>query len=115
MVRGVQADRNMDKVERVMKMVKRKKKGDRAREGGGALGQPNSPDTVCDELCGFNLCIGGEHHVCTCVCRCLSVCVCVNMSSGICLCVGLSARVWRYVQVCLSLFVGVSVSVQASV
>lgn len=62
-VRGGQTNRRMDKVERVMKMVKRKKRGDGAREGGGAIGQPNSPDTVCDDLCGFNLCIGGEHRV----------------------------------------------------
>lgn len=82
--------RRMDKMERMMKMVKRKKRGDGASEGCGAIRQPNSPDTVCDELCGFHLCIGGEHPVFKCVDRCLF------------LCVGLISRVCRNTHVCLS-------------
>uniref|UniRef100_A0A3B3B7G2 Glutamate receptor interacting protein 2b n=1 Tax=Oryzias melastigma TaxID=30732 RepID=A0A3B3B7G2_ORYME len=48
----------MDKVERVMKMVKRMSPRKKRREGGpGNLG---SPDTLCDELCRFSLCISDD-------------------------------------------------------
>uniref|UniRef100_A0A8D3C498 Glutamate receptor interacting protein 2 n=1 Tax=Scophthalmus maximus TaxID=52904 RepID=A0A8D3C498_SCOMX len=59
----------MDKVERVMKMVKRmsprKKRregggGGRGGGGGGGPGELESPDTLCDELCRFSLCIGDD-------------------------------------------------------
>ncbi|CAB1428438.1 unnamed protein product [Pleuronectes platessa] len=57
----------MDKVERVMKMVKRmsprKKRregGGGGRGGGGGPGELESPDTLCDELCRFSLCISGS-------------------------------------------------------
>lgn len=56
----------MDKVERVMKMVTRmsprKKRSERGSAAAAvAAGQPpHSPDTFCDELCRFGLCIAGE-------------------------------------------------------
>ncbi|XP_043978472.1 glutamate receptor-interacting protein 2-like isoform X2 [Gambusia affinis] len=51
----------MDKVERVMKMVKRMSPRKKRREGGrGGPGELESPDTLCDELCRFNLCISDE-------------------------------------------------------
>ncbi|KAI4787795.1 hypothetical protein KUCAC02_036241 [Chaenocephalus aceratus] len=70
----------MDKVERVMKMVKRMSPRKKRREGGktGRPGDLESPDTLCDELCRFSLCISGERshgRVCVCVC----VCVCVTL------------------------------------
>ena len=65
-----------------MKLMKRMSPRKRRRgargagrgEGGGAL---ESPDTLCDELCSFTLCITGEQCVCVCVCVyvCLFVCV----------------------------------------
>ncbi|XP_029007795.1 glutamate receptor-interacting protein 2 isoform X4 [Betta splendens] len=53
----------MDKVERVMKMVKRMSPRKKRREGGGRGGGPGeleSPDTLCDELCRFSLCISDD-------------------------------------------------------
>ncbi|XP_061788407.1 glutamate receptor-interacting protein 2 isoform X3 [Nerophis lumbriciformis] len=52
----------MDKVERVMKMVKRMSPRKKRREGGGgrAAREPESPDTFCDDLCRFSLCIGDD-------------------------------------------------------
>ncbi|KAF3690326.1 hypothetical protein EXN66_Car005998 [Channa argus] len=54
----------MDKVERVMKMVKRMSPRKKRREGGGGRGggggELESPDTLCDELCRFSLCMSGE-------------------------------------------------------
>ncbi|KAI3369271.1 hypothetical protein L3Q82_007524 [Scortum barcoo] len=53
--------KKMDKVERVMKMVKRMSPRKKRREGGGGRGggpgELESPDTLCDELCRFSLCI----------------------------------------------------------
>lgn len=60
---------DMDKVERVMKMVKRMSPRKKRREGGGRGGAPGeleSPDTLCDELCRFSLCISGEAPSCLC-------------------------------------------------
>lgn len=64
-------------MERVMKMVKRMSPRKKRREGGGVRGggpgELESPDTLCDELCRFSLCIGGERshrHVCLCVYVC---------------------------------------------
>ncbi|KAM7421902.1 hypothetical protein PAMA_010123 [Pampus argenteus] len=54
----------MDKVERVMKMVKRMSPRKKRREGGGGRGggpgELESPDTLCDELCRFSLCISAN-------------------------------------------------------
>ncbi|CAK6970400.1 glutamate receptor-interacting protein 2 [Scomber scombrus] len=55
----------MDKVERVMKMVKRMSPRKKRREGGGGrgIGVPGdleSPDTLCDELCRFSLCMSDD-------------------------------------------------------
>ncbi|XP_028303135.1 glutamate receptor-interacting protein 2 [Gouania willdenowi] len=49
----------MDKVERVMKMVRRMSPRKKKR-GGGELGELESPDTLCDELCRFSLCISDD-------------------------------------------------------
>ncbi|KAM9408622.1 glutamate receptor-interacting protein 2 [Pholidichthys leucotaenia] len=49
----------MDRVEQVMKMVKRMSPRKKRREGG--QGEVESPDTLlCDELCRFNLCISDD-------------------------------------------------------
>lgn len=48
-------------MERVMKMVKRMSPRKKMREGGrGGPGELESPDTLCDELWRFNLCISGK-------------------------------------------------------
>lgn len=58
-----------------MKMVKRMSPRKKRREGGGGRGggpgELESPDTLCDELCRFSLCISGERSHCH-VCVCLS-------------------------------------------
>ncbi|XP_072307848.1 glutamate receptor-interacting protein 2 [Eucyclogobius newberryi] len=48
----------MDKVERVMKLVKRMSPRKKRRVGG--QGEVESPDTLCDELCRFSLCISDD-------------------------------------------------------
>lgn len=71
-----------------MKMVKRMSPRKKRSEGGGrgrgaAPAELESPDTLCDELCRFSLCISGEGwprvHVslCVCMCACVHLCVCV--------------------------------------
>lgn len=73
----------MDKVERVMKMVKRMSPRKKRREGGGGRaggpGELESPDTLCDELCRFSLCISGEKLHLKVVC--VYVCVCIYAQS----------------------------------
>lgn len=74
----------MDKVERVMKMVKRMSPRKKRREGGGGRaggpGELESPDTLCDELCRFSLCISGEKLHLKVVC--VYVCVCVHIRAN---------------------------------
>ncbi|XP_053724688.1 glutamate receptor-interacting protein 2 isoform X3 [Synchiropus splendidus] len=54
----------MDRMERVMKMVKRMSPRKKKREGygerEGVPGELESPDTLCDELCRFSLCISDD-------------------------------------------------------
>lgn len=75
----------MDKVERVMKMVKRMSPRKKRREGGGGRaggpGELESPDTLCDELCRFSLCISGEKLHLKVVCVYVFVCVCAYAQS----------------------------------
>ncbi|XP_057702767.1 glutamate receptor-interacting protein 2-like isoform X3 [Corythoichthys intestinalis] len=51
----------MDKVERVMKMVTRMSPRKKRRDGGRSAGKLlESPDTFCEELCPFSLCVGDD-------------------------------------------------------